>query len=116
MTYMDFAVEGRSDHQSKENFATWEIENGHDWGLRLFMKPVSANTCGRMACGNDDFCIRVRHRDYSNIHGIGWGSVVIVILNNDKWQPIVIIHGVIGWKRTIQFFVMVESQTSPALC
>ena len=115
MTYMDFAVEGRSDHQSKENFATWEIENGHDWGLRLFMKPVSANTCGSMACGNDDFCIRVRHRDYSNIHGIGWGSVVIVILNNDKWQPIVIIHGVIGWKRTIQFFVMVESQTSPAL-
>ena len=109
MTYMDFAVEGRSDHQSKENFATWEIENGHDWGLRLFMKTVSANTCGRMACGNDDFCIRVRHRDYSNIHGIGWGSVVIVILNNDKWQPIVIVHRVIGWKRTVQFFVVVES-------
>ena len=57
---MDCAVEGRSDHQSKENFATWEMENGHDWGLGLFMKPVSAKTCGRMACGNDDFCFRVR--------------------------------------------------------
>ena len=113
---MDCAVEGRSDHQSKENFATWEMDNGHDWGLGLFMKPVSAKTCGRMACGNDDFFFRVRQRDYSNIHGIGWGSVVIVILNNDKWRPIVIVHGVIRWKRTIQFFVVVESQTSPALC
>ena len=36
MTYMDFAVEGRSDHQSKENFATWGMENGHDWGLGTF--------------------------------------------------------------------------------
>ena len=44
------------------------------------------------------------------------GSVVIVIQNNDKWRPIVIVHGVIRWKRTIQFFVVVESQTSPALC
>ena len=43
-------------------------------------------------------------------------TVVIVILNNDKWRPIVIVHGVIRWKRTIQFFVVVESQTSPALC
>ena len=42
MTYMDYAVEGRSDHQSKENFATWAMDNGHDWGLGLFMKPVSA--------------------------------------------------------------------------
>ena len=32
MTYMDYAVEGLNDHQSKENFATWEMENGHDWG------------------------------------------------------------------------------------
>ena len=71
---------------------------------------------GWLVAINDDFYLRVRHRDDSNIHGIGWGSVVIVILNNDKWQPIVIVHGVIGWKRTIQFFVMVESQTSPALC
>ena len=44
------------------------------------------------------------------------GSVVIVIQNNDKWRPIVIVHGVIRWKRTVQFFVVVESQTSPALC
>ena len=50
MTYMDYAVEGRSDHQSKENFATWEMVNGK-WtrlGLGLFMKPVSANTFGRL--------------------------------------------------------------------
>ena len=73
MTYMDYAVEGRSDHQSKENFATWAMDNEHDWGLRLFIKPVSVNTCGRMACGNDDFCFRVRQSDYSNIYGIGSG-------------------------------------------